>query len=262
MLEAWQGYITMEIEMGHINEARSIYKRCYSKRFFGTGSEDICNSWLRFEREFGTLEDFDHAVQKVTPRLEELQLFRIQQESKGVAGSTDQKQNPNKKISREKRKPDSKATDEQPPAKRQKDRAQDLKKAYGKDKAQAQKSVESNKVEDIKAKVEIGESTTEQEIKDSTPKKTKPYTDQCTAFISNLGFQASSLNPCLSFSSLPSKGLEAHACMYSANTQRQIGINLGKIRSYDANINKFCRQILNIFVISSVMSVVSSLFEY
>lgn len=27
--------------------------------------QDICHSWLRFEREFGTLEDFDHAVQKV-----------------------------------------------------------------------------------------------------------------------------------------------------------------------------------------------------
>lgn len=39
MLEAWTGYIAMELELGHINEARSIYKRCYSKRFFGTGSE-------------------------------------------------------------------------------------------------------------------------------------------------------------------------------------------------------------------------------
>lgn len=39
MLEAWQGYIAMEIELGHINEARSLYKRCYSKRFPGTGSE-------------------------------------------------------------------------------------------------------------------------------------------------------------------------------------------------------------------------------
>jgi hypothetical protein len=39
MLEAWTGYIAMEVELGHINEARSIYKRCYSKRFSGTGSE-------------------------------------------------------------------------------------------------------------------------------------------------------------------------------------------------------------------------------
>jgi hypothetical protein len=40
MLEAWTGYIAMEVELGHINEARSIYKRCYSKRFSGTGSEN------------------------------------------------------------------------------------------------------------------------------------------------------------------------------------------------------------------------------
>nr|KYP63247.1 Squamous cell carcinoma antigen recognized by T-cells 3 [Cajanus cajan] len=67
MLEAWNRYIEMEVELGHINEARSIYKRCYSKRFSGTGSEiqDICHSWLRFEREFGKLEDFDHALHKV-----------------------------------------------------------------------------------------------------------------------------------------------------------------------------------------------------
>ncbi|KAJ9687747.1 hypothetical protein PVL29_016282 [Vitis rotundifolia] len=64
MFGAWQGYIAMELEAGHINEARSIYKRCYSKRFAGTGSEDICHSWLRFEREFGTLEDLEHAVRK------------------------------------------------------------------------------------------------------------------------------------------------------------------------------------------------------
>lgn len=39
MLEAWQGYIAMEKELDHINEARSIYRRCYSKRFAGMGSE-------------------------------------------------------------------------------------------------------------------------------------------------------------------------------------------------------------------------------
>lgn len=41
-LEAWQGFIAMETESGHIREARSIYKRCYSKRFAGTGSEVYC----------------------------------------------------------------------------------------------------------------------------------------------------------------------------------------------------------------------------
>lgn len=41
VLEVWQGYIAMETEMGNINEVRSLFKRCYSKRFPGTGSE-VC----------------------------------------------------------------------------------------------------------------------------------------------------------------------------------------------------------------------------
>jgi len=39
VLEVWQQYISMEMEMGNIHEARSLYKRCYSKRFAGSGSE-------------------------------------------------------------------------------------------------------------------------------------------------------------------------------------------------------------------------------
>ncbi|GLT41345.1 hypothetical protein SLA2020_154170 [Shorea laevis] len=62
MYEAWQGYISMKIELGHINEARALYKRCYSNSFSGTGSEDICQAWLWFEGEFGTLDDFNRAV--------------------------------------------------------------------------------------------------------------------------------------------------------------------------------------------------------
>ncbi|KAK9161931.1 hypothetical protein Syun_002833 [Stephania yunnanensis] len=65
MIEVWQHYINMEIEMGHLDEARAIYRRCYSRRFAGTGSEDICHRWLRFEREYGTLDDYDRAKKKV-----------------------------------------------------------------------------------------------------------------------------------------------------------------------------------------------------
>ncbi|KAF8404008.1 hypothetical protein HHK36_008884 [Tetracentron sinense] len=188
MLGAWQGYIAMEIELGHINEARSIYKRCYSKRLIGTGSEDICHSWLRFEREFGTLEDFEHAVLKVTPRLEELQTFRSQQDPKGISGLTSQKEGPLKKNAPEKRKVGTRLADEQPPMKRQKDASHNPKRVYGKDKAQ--KSTESSKVREIESKVENSDTTDEQQIKDSTSEKTKLYTDQCTVFISNLGLQA------------------------------------------------------------------------
>lgn len=41
MLAAWQAYIDMEVRLGHVKEARSIYRRCYTRKFDGTGSE-VC----------------------------------------------------------------------------------------------------------------------------------------------------------------------------------------------------------------------------
>ncbi|KAJ6937885.1 hypothetical protein NC652_012239 [Populus alba x Populus x berolinensis] len=190
-LEAWQGFIAMETESGHISEARSIYKRCYSKRFPGTGSEDICHSWLRFEEEFGTLEDFDHAIQKVTPRLEELKLYRIHQETKA---STDQSEVSGKKIAREKRKGGSTATGKESPAKRQKQTAQTQKKGY-EDKDQLQK-YEVNEVQEAQIDLEKTDSAPdEKQVKGSDVVRTKGYTDQCTVFISNIHFKASKLPP-------------------------------------------------------------------
>ncbi|XP_023757425.1 uncharacterized protein LOC111905928 isoform X1 [Lactuca sativa] len=167
MIEAWKGYISMETEMAHIKEARSLYKRCYTMRFPGTGSEDICKSWILFEREFGSLEDFDHASQKVTPRLQELQLYKLQQE-------TDEVEDPPTRNRREKRKAaaSAAASNEHPPAKRQKDKANKVEKSVTqKDKDMAH-----------------GEN--EPKIKNPTPEKPKLYTDKCTAFVSNLNPKA------------------------------------------------------------------------
>ncbi|XP_021824437.1 squamous cell carcinoma antigen recognized by T-cells 3 [Prunus avium] len=184
MLEAWQGYITMEAELGHVSEARSLYRRCYSKRFPGTGSEDICYSWLRFEREFGSLDDFDRAVQKVTPRLEELQLFRSQQESK----LTEEGENSSKKNVRDKRKQVSEIPDEHYPAKRQKDASQKPKKAHGKDSDVLNPGEQT--VEKIKPKGDKPDIQNEQRMKERVPEKTKVYADQCTAFVSNINLKA------------------------------------------------------------------------
>ncbi|GKV31604.1 hypothetical protein SLEP1_g40281 [Rubroshorea leprosula] len=188
MFEAWQGYITMEIELGQINEARSLYKRCYSKSFSGTGSEDICQAWLRFEREFGTLDDFDRAVQKVSPRLEQLKLFRLQQESISLTATADQREHSFKKTAREKRKSGSNATDEQSPAKRQKNDPRDPKKLNQNSNSQEQNKTEINEGDETKDKVDQPEN--EKQIKDSSAAKNKVYTDQCTAFISNLPLKA------------------------------------------------------------------------
>ncbi|XP_024170815.1 squamous cell carcinoma antigen recognized by T-cells 3 isoform X3 [Rosa chinensis] len=182
MMEAWLGYIAMEIESGHVNEARSIYRRCYGKKFSGTGSEDICYLWLRFEREFGSLDDFDYAERKVAPRLQELQLLRSKQESK----LTEERENSLKKNVREKRKQASDVSDEQPPAKRQKDATQKQKKVHGKD-YEVQNKAEQNEGKEMKAK---GAKDVQNEMKEPVLEKTKVYADQCTAFVSNLSLKA------------------------------------------------------------------------
>ncbi|KAL1534950.1 squamous cell carcinoma antigen recognized by T-cells 3-like [Salvia divinorum] len=173
MVEAWQAYIAWEIETGNINEGRSLYKRCYSKRFPGTGSEDICHSWLRFEKEYGSLEEFDIAVQKVSPRLEELQLFRLQQESKNVLPAANERENSSKKSAREKRKLTSHAVEEQPPAKHHKSVAQN-------DKGQPRQSAEPSEAAKLDNK--NAERARNQEIQDKSSKKPIQFNDQCTAF--------------------------------------------------------------------------------
>uniref|UniRef100_A0A6M2ETE4 RRM domain-containing protein n=1 Tax=Populus davidiana TaxID=266767 RepID=A0A6M2ETE4_9ROSI len=217
-LEAWQGFIAMETESGHISEARSIYKRCYSKRFPGTGSEDICHSWLRFEEEFGTLEDFDHAIQKVTPRLEELKLYRIQQETKA---STDQSEVSGKKIAREKRKGGSTATGKESPAKRQKQTAQTQKKGY-EDKDQLQK-YEVNEVQEAQIDLEKTDSAPdEKQVKGSDVVRTKGYTDQCTVFISNIHFKANSEDIRKFFSDVG--GVASIRILHDRNTGKSRGL--------------------------------------
>ncbi|KAE8700797.1 hypothetical protein F3Y22_tig00110556pilonHSYRG00772 [Hibiscus syriacus] len=187
MLEAWKSYIAMENELDHINEVRAIYKRCYSKRFSGTGSEDICHSWLRFEREFGTLEDLDHADKKVTPRLEELQLFRLQQESKCFTRATDHRELTLKNTAREKRKSGSSAIDDQSPAKQQKYNSQN-KKLHEKENTQGLNLAEVKDGEEKKGKAE--EQVNEKQMKNTNPTKSRVYTDQCTAFVSNMSITA------------------------------------------------------------------------
>ncbi|KAL6517827.1 hypothetical protein OROMI_033528 [Orobanche minor] len=192
MLEAWLAYVAWEIEMGQINEARSIYKRCYSKRFPGTGSEtliiqDICHSWVCFEREYGSLEHFDIAVQKVAPRLQELQLFRLQQESKNVGLATNERESSSMKNAREKRKPTSNPVDEQSPAKHRKSTTQKLKKTNENNTDQAGHSAEASEAAERDEKKSESSS---QQTDHKSSRKSMPFNDQCTAFVSNLSLQA------------------------------------------------------------------------
>eukprot|EP00850_Spirogloea_muscicola_P017562 SM000152S01550 [mRNA] locus=s152:171737:176447:- [translate_table: standard] len=82
MTEAWQQYIAMEERLGNLKDVRSLYKRCYSRRLEGSGTEYICAAWVRFEREHGSLHDYDVAMQKVGHRLKEVRALQQQQDMK------------------------------------------------------------------------------------------------------------------------------------------------------------------------------------
>ncbi|XP_072990552.1 uncharacterized protein [Typha latifolia] len=193
MLEVWQQYIEMEIELGHISEARSIYKRCYSKRFSGKGSEDICHLWLRFEREYGTLDDFDLSVKKVTPRLQELMLFKSQHESKTDATYSVSKDTYD---ATQKRKMSGMSSNRPSPTKRRKYDAP--KSTEVSDFGAKKKSVSTSEGE-VK-KDEVVPITKEADVYASDKKssgytrskesKSQFYNDQCTAFISNINPEA------------------------------------------------------------------------
>ncbi|WOL03631.1 squamous cell carcinoma antigen recognized by T-cells 3 isoform X2 [Canna indica] len=191
MLEVWQSYISMEIELGQINEARSIYKRCYSKRFPGTGSEDICHSWLRFEREHGTLDEFDLAQKKISPRLQELMVFRAQQEAKNDFASVVKKDSLAANAP-QKRKMSKASESKQPTGKRKKLTSEPMEaseKVSIRESEQISVAVEADK--DQVAKSLHMDASSKQSAGTSESRDSKPdyYNDECTAFISNLGFE-------------------------------------------------------------------------
>uniref|UniRef100_A0A0A9E6I7 RRM domain-containing protein n=1 Tax=Arundo donax TaxID=35708 RepID=A0A0A9E6I7_ARUDO len=200
VLEVWQHYISMEIEMGHIHEARSLYKRCYSKKFAGSGSEDICHAWIRFEREHGTLDDYDLAVKKVTPRLKELLRFKAQQEAKVEAHSVPNDTS-NANDSSQKRKPGKMTSKQQPPAKKRKENPpkstmssddQGPKAQSGNSGAVEVGDVSREKVEaSMEMKVD-GDSRTG----NTSSNEPKPYfyNDKCTVFVSNIDLKANEEN--------------------------------------------------------------------
>lgn len=131
---------------------------------------------------------------QVTPRLQELQLFRLQQESKNSVAATGEKETSSKKNAREKRKAMSSPIDEQSPTKRQKDTDQNVKKTNKNDKGQDKHPAETTRVQLDSNKAET--SVSKEKI-DMSSKKPRSFNDKCTAFLSNLNFEACSLFYCL-----------------------------------------------------------------
>lgn len=125
---------------------------------------------------------------QVAPRLQELQLFKLQQESKIIGPATNERENPSKKSSREKRKLTSHSTEEQAPAKHHKKMAQNLNKTLQNDVGQPRQSAEQSEAAELVDN--NAERASNQEIKDKSSKKPVQFDDQCTAFVSNLNLQA------------------------------------------------------------------------
>lgn len=171
---------------------------------------------------FGMLICFCAVFPQVNPRLEELRLFRLQQESKSAEESEN---NPRKNVG-EKRKPGADIADEQSPAKRKKDAGKKIQKAPKDNIDQVQNSTQVTKVEGSNQKNNKSDDSQKQQL---TRGKHRAYSDQCTAFLSNLN---PTVNRALSLS---------FVCVCMFGTERLMSC--------------YCRQMMGIFVISSVILV-------
>lgn len=128
-------------------------------------------------------------------------MYRLQQESKNTTASAALKVDPPAKSSSNKRKLGTRVTELQPRSKRQKDTAQkneELGKISGEnDASQKPKIAIDAEPMDVSNASTIPDTvkpdTTNEQIGDHLLKggKASVYTDQCTAFVSNLGLQAS-----------------------------------------------------------------------
>ena len=106
-------------------------------------------------------------------------------EGESAVASTDQTENPHEKNARVKKKSSSSRTDEQPPAKRQKDSAQNPKKVGGKGRVELENVVAPNGEPELKAKDDKPSDMSKRQMEGPSYEKNN-YSDQCTAFILNL----------------------------------------------------------------------------
>ncbi|CAD6214369.1 unnamed protein product [Miscanthus lutarioriparius] len=156
-------------------------------------------SWIRFEEENGTLDDYDLAVKKVTPRLKELMTFKSQEEAK-VEAYPNPNDNSNANDSSQKRKPSKMANKQQPPAKKRKENPPKSTMPSN-DQGSNLQSGHSGAV----TTVEVGEASREKvvasmemkvdgdsQIGKSSSNEPKPsfYNDKCTVFVSNIDLKA------------------------------------------------------------------------
>ncbi len=68
-VETWAGYIAMEVGRRHLAQARTLYRRAHARNLEAGGQLQLCNAWLRFEREHGEPATHLEACLKVEPIL-------------------------------------------------------------------------------------------------------------------------------------------------------------------------------------------------
>ena len=135
----------------------------------------------------------------MTPRLEDLKTFKAQQESKSGSSFSAKENNLVTANVPQKRKMTKATSDKQPPSKRQKDAAPklvEISHVHSKKNSQnAQNAGSTDKVEDTNLPVET-DANIAHSMADSKSKESKPnlYTDQRTAYISNISLEASWLS--------------------------------------------------------------------
>ena len=65
----WLGYVAYERLHGSNEKARAVFQRCYARSMEGNGQVEICEAWLRFEREIGSADDYFNACLHAEPVL-------------------------------------------------------------------------------------------------------------------------------------------------------------------------------------------------
>ena len=69
--EAVLAYVAFEVSADKLQEARSIFKKFHRRQLHESGGLAVCEAWLRFERENGSVQDFRQAAVKTKPVLSE-----------------------------------------------------------------------------------------------------------------------------------------------------------------------------------------------
>jgi len=84
----WMEWIRLEIELSNVEEARQIYRNGCDRLLGKWAVEKLCHDWLRFEREFGSLHDYDAAARRCEKQFLQLAAAR----SASTAPTTPQQQ--------------------------------------------------------------------------------------------------------------------------------------------------------------------------